>query len=282
MNSSKTFIFFIITSVACVAVRYMQLVSAIDFETGFYYNHAGFLGGLLYIIFAAGFVGIVAFSFIDKRKKHQFFVKKMSLIDETETVIISFMFILMGVVLIFGFVSIFGGRPAAIEVINGLIGITGFLAVGLLLYIRKRITALSGYLLLLPCIYYTVRAISVFMEHLVITRMSEYLIILLSDILLVFFFLGLGRIFSRNEGRFTRVRTAVCGFSAAALIFSETIAKIIYWLTSSGAMRDYLSADGTKFIMPDMQTSAEGIIVITLLIIMLKTPYKKSDGNNAA
>lgn len=276
-TASKTFAFFIPITVICTVIRYLQLVSGIDYNTGFYYNHIGILGSLFYIVLGAGGLGLIIFSVWDKNSRNNFYVKRISKIDENETLIIAVMFLITGAVSVYTLVMQVINNENGVNIIISLIGAAGFLSEGLLLCRKKRVTHSAGYLLLILAVYFAAQVITGFMEHLVITRMSEYLVLLMIGICLVFFFLSLGRVFSRNEGNGARLRTSVFGFSACAMIFSETASKLVFWITSSDTMRNYLMSDGVKFVMPDMVVVAEGILVFALLFVMLKTPFKKND-----
>ncbi len=271
---SKTLLVFIPITILCTVVRYVQLATVIDFNTGFYDTSSGFLSSLLYILLGLGFVLLVLAALFDRKSKSEFYIKKLGQVSEPDVKILGLMFLIAAAA---GIYTIFTGGLKLPQMLALVISVIAYALIGWVLFMKRRISAVSGYLMLLLGISNTIKLVMIFMDNLVITRMSEHLILLLTYVLMALFYFAYGRVFSRNDGRFGRAKAEVLGYSALGLIFCETVSKIIFWLTSSDTMREYLASEGTVFIKPDMLAAAEGIVIFTLLYVLFKHPEGSKD-----
>ena len=266
MKKKRTFLI-IFSAVACVAsviARYAQFNAAIDFDTGFFYYDAVFLKYLYYIILGASIAGVFFLAVTEKKRKTRFFTKKMGHFDETDVALCGIMFLLAAFsVLYTAYVAGFGSVGAA-GIMTGLLGAAAYGFSGAVLLIRKRVLPAVGLSFLGLSVYYVIRLIHFFLENYIILHMSEYLIRLVTTTLLALFYLSAGRMLLRAENRTTRFKACVFGFSAAILILSETVAKLIYWFGSPSIARQTLSS--SKFLLPNTQTAAEAIALITFLL----------------
>lgn len=263
-------------TVVCTVLRLLQLSSVIDYETGFFHTYSGSLSWILYAFLGAAGAAFVLLSVLDRRRKCFFYTKRMGQIDGTETLLCGVMYLLAAVFVLIDLAGQIGGGAGIHVVLSCCVGAGGYLLAGASLVKNKRITASAGFSFLMLGFYYTMMSVVNFMSHNVITQISDYLLRLLTDICLVLFFLFAGRIFSRNETKTTRIRVSVFGLGALLLILTETLSKLIYWITISEAQRGYLSQPDVVFLMPDAQFVAKGIAVLVTMIVLVKLPYKKN------
>ena len=226
-NSKLALFFFVAMTAVSTVIRYFQSVLSIDAETGFYYEDSGFLGVLLYIVLGVTAVGLVLLAFLDRKKGSAAFTKKAELFTSKQNSISGVLFLIAGCGCFYSVISMFGGGLDPMSLIGSVIASAAFLRVGFIMLGNKTLKPACGYILLVLTVYYTVRSASLFMSTLIITRISESLIELLVYVSLVLFLLNLGRIYSRNETKLTRVKTIALGFICSSMCLSMSIARLI-------------------------------------------------------
>ncbi|MCL1823100.1 MAG: hypothetical protein FWG44_02755 [Oscillospiraceae bacterium] len=283
MKKKSTFLatFFIAACTAAIIVRYMQFVSGIiDFNTGFFFPHAGTIKHVYYITLFTAFIGFLVLAIIEKKRKTFFFRKKLGQFDDSDVALTGIMLMLAGFSIIFSafrenISSLNAGGFAAV-----VLGTFAYSFAGGVLLFKKRAFPSVGVAMLGLSAYYVIRLVMLFLENYIILNMSEYLIKLLIVLSLALFYLSAGRMFLRAESKTTRIKACVFGFTAALLSVSETTAKVIFWFGAPAVTREHAA----KFIMPDMVSVAETIALLILLIcIARRKPERvKSDNDSDA
>lgn len=264
-NSKTALIFFIPMTVLCTIIRYFQLIVSIDHTTGFYYEDAGFLGIALYIALAVTAVGVLLFSLFDKKKNSSVFTKTVTQFTSAQTGIAGVLFLIAGCSCFYGVITMFSSGIEAMSFIGALAASICFVVIGFMLLGNKTIKPATGYIMLVLTIYYTVRAASLFMATLIITRISESLIELLVYVVFVLFLLSLGRIYSGNEAKSTRIKAILFGFSSGAMSLSMCVAKFAAILTAPAEISAQLT-------FPSLEYFAIGILSTGAIIMLFAKP----------
>lgn len=217
-NSKILLIFTAVTAAVSVLFRVFQLLVAVDYsEMGFFSPDAGFLASQgLYIIFAAGAVALTAGAVLDKRKGSSSFSVMPQAFDPKQTAVMGGAFLIGACLRLYDLVFNFGGF--SVDFFGEVIIFAVFTAIGFILLAHKALKPATGYLQLVISISYTVKAASLFMQDTIIVRVSDELILLLSYVASVLFFLALGRFISSNESKSSRFKLIV--FAGASTILS--------------------------------------------------------------
>lgn len=277
-KSRSVLIEFTIIACACAIIaRYMQLIrGAINFDTGFFDYTSGFLRHIHYIVLALAFGGLIAIAVVEKKKRTTFFTKRLGHLDQSDTFMCGIMMLLAAFALFF---TAFQGR-AEVETSDAVIAVFGsgaYTAAGLILLIKKRALPSVGICFLFLAMYYVIDLVRTFLGNYVLLNMSEHLVRLIFTTFLALFFVTAGRMFLRAESKSTRVKTCIFGFFSAIVVISEILSKMLFWFGSPVVARTELQT--TSFVPPDMQFSAEAIVLLTLLICFArrKSERVKSD-----
>ncbi|MBD5103926.1 MAG: hypothetical protein HDT47_03570 [Ruminococcaceae bacterium] len=225
--------------VIAVIFRVFQLLVTVDYnEMGFYSADAGFLStwGLYVFLVIAAAVFIAAAVKDNKSMNTAFLCNKDSLTPKQTAVLgISF---LVGACLKF-YVLVFNFKGIGLDFLGEGVIFLVFAAIGFVLLGSRKIKAGIGYLMLIISISYTLKAAALFMQDTIITRVSDELILLLSYVSAVFFFLSLGRFISTNEGKGTRHKLLIFSAVSACLSSCASLAGCIAYLIDSEYMKDH-------------------------------------------
>jgi len=270
--------FTIIACAGAIIARYMQLIrGAIDFDTGFFYYTSGSLRHIHYIVLAIAFAGLVAIALVEKKRKTVFFSKRMGHLDRSDTFMCGLMLMLASFSVFFTMFQSGFSEAGTADTLIGVLGGTTYAVAGLILLVKKRALPSVGFCFLLLAVFYVINLVQAFLGHYVLLNMSEHLIRLVFTVFLALFFVTAGRMFLRAESKSTRVKTCIFGFFAIVIVVSEIMSKMIFWFGSPAVARTELRS--TNFLPPDMQFSAEAIVLLTLLICFTrrKSERVKSD-----
>ncbi|MCL2108899.1 MAG: hypothetical protein FWH20_06105 [Oscillospiraceae bacterium] len=276
MKNRPTFLIIYLLSAAAVSciVRYVQLIGdVIDFNTGFFYPHTGFMRYLHYIVLGVALAGIIVLAIIEKHRKTRFFTKKMGHFDDGDTAICGIMLLMTGFAVIYTAVMSGLGGIAPLQLVAVLLGVAGYGFAGVVLLRYRRVYPSVGMVFLLLSGFYVLRMMELFLSNYIILSMSEHLIRLVQMALFALFYLSAGRIFLRAEMKSTRVKACIFGFFTAVVSVSEITAKMIFWLGSMPVRRP---AAESRFIAPDMLMAAETVALLTILICMTRYKTKKA------
>lgn len=274
----------IVTILALTVTRYIQFAVAVDFETGFFNPASGFIAPLYYIVLGLGFAALLISSSLDRKARQALFYKKPAQLDESACLLFGLLFIVaaVGTILTGSSTGHTGaGREALINLLVKILGVLGFAAAGIVLCRQRRAGTAAGVLMLIPAAYCTLKAMRIFLEYFILLQLSDHLIRMIAYLLMALFFLAAGRILLQTDARRTRQRFLICGGLAGGLIVSEVVSKLVYWFSSSEAMRDYL-ASGAAYMLPDAEFFAAGILVVAMTWIFAKTPDNADNIDNIA
>lgn len=225
--------------VIAVIFRVFQLLVTVDYnEMGFYSADAGFLatwGFYVFLVLAAA--AFVAAAFMDNKNMNTAFICDKNALTPKQTALLGIGFLigacLKFYVLVFNFKGIgpdFLGEGAIFLV---------FAAIGFVLLGSRKIKSGIGYLMLIISVSYTLKAAALFMQDTIITRVSDELVLLLSYVSAVFFFLSLGRFISSNEGKGTRHKLLIFSAVSACLSSCASLAGCIAYLIDSEYMKNH-------------------------------------------
>lgn len=225
--------------VIAVIFRVFQLLVTVDYnEMGFYSADAGFLAtwGLYVFLVIAAAVFIAAAMKDNKNMNTAFLCNKDSLTPmQTSVLGVGF---LVGACLKF-YVLVFNFKGIGLDFLGEGVIFLVFAAIGFVLLGSRKVKAGIGYLMLIISISYTLKAAALFMQDTIITRISDELILLLSYVSAVFFFLSLGRFISSNEGKGTRHKLLIFSAVSACLSSCASLAGCIAYLIDSEYMKDH-------------------------------------------
>lgn len=225
LKTKKAFLAFIVLAVVAVVFRVWQLVIAIDYDTGFFYSDAGFWGVSLYIVLVVGIVAFLALPIIDRKAKSPAFEKTALDFSPRSTLVIGFAFLAAALISAYNLVISFGVFDLTF-IANAAVCVSYF-AISFIALSHKNIKAATGYICLVVAIAFTAKAAAMFMADTIIARESDQLLIMLSHILAVFFFLAFGRFLSANEAKNSRLRTVFSMLLLALVSVSAVIPKLI-------------------------------------------------------
>ena len=225
----------VLTALAPLAVlalvcRIWQLVTCIDFETGFFAEDSGFWGLSLYILLGMTAVIVALLCFADKKLGSDAFRKNAPELSSKQTAALGAAFLVWGCAICYDIVNEFSGKIGVSDLVSALMCLT-VIAIAFILLSSRTVRPLSGYIMLVPAVGYTVKAAALFISDTVVVRESEKLLALLSYLAAVLFFLSLGRFLSNNETKLSRVKLVF--FSSAAFllnvagVFSSLSAKLV-------------------------------------------------------
>lgn len=226
--------------VIAVIFRAFQLIVTVDYnEMGFFSTDAGFLSTygfyLLLLIFGALFIAAV---FIDNKNMNTAFLSDKNALTSKHTAVFGISFLIAACLKFY--MVVFSFKGFGIDFIGESIIFLVFAVIGFILLGSRKVRPSVGYLMLLISISYTLKAAALFMGDTVITRVSDELILLLSYVSAVFFFLSLGRYFSANESKGTRHKLLVFAAVSACLSACASLAGYIALLVDGEYMKEHM------------------------------------------
>ncbi|MDE7280252.1 MAG: hypothetical protein K2N36_00740 [Ruminiclostridium sp.] len=249
----------ILVSAAALILRVFQLLVVVDYsEMGFFSTEAGFFPCYgLYILYALAAVILIVGAVVDKKKEHEAFLFKASHLSSGQISALGFSFVAAAALklidLVFGF-------DFSLDYVGEAVIFIMFAIIGFILLSKKTVRVSAGYLQLLISISFTVKSAVLFMQDTIIVRVSDELILLMSYVMSVLFFLALGRFLSGNESKHSRGKLLVCGGMAAVMSLCASLAGYIAMLVDSKYM------EGKMAMHPISQL---GVSVIALAVIII-------------
>jgi hypothetical protein len=258
MRNTNLFIFCTLMTAACTILRTMQYLLGFIDESGLYVFGKTAENAMPFWLLGVTLIGSIIISLTENRKITPVFRRTVSNTRRREIMFCGIVFILSGLVFIIG--------AAKTSDIAYMLCSAGFLGSGLAIFLQKRIVPLAGFLMFFPGIGYAVSAISTFSEDYVITKTPLQLTLFLSNLICAVFFLLLGKVLSRNDNKWTRIRLASFGAAAVAAILSETLSGVFLYLYSD-------SSTGKIFtLLPNIQLTFTAISIITVLAVLSLKP----------
>lgn len=250
----------IVLSLIAVVFRTFQLLVTVDYtEMGFFNPDAGFFPCYgLYILFVLAAIILTVGAILDKKKNHEAFLCKAKALSPKQTGALGFSFVAAAALKLYDLVSDF---KLSLDYAGEVIIFAVFAIIGFMLLSKKTVPPSAGYLQLLISISFTVKSAVLFMQNTIIVRVSDELILLLSYIVSVLFFLALGRFLSDNETKHSRGKLFVCGGMAAVLSLCASLSGYIALIADN----KYMSG---KMTMHPLSQLGISVIAFTILIIL--------------
>lgn len=258
----------VVTAVAAATIfRVFQLLFTVDYgEMGFYSAQAGFLPTygfyLLLLILAAIFTAAV---FIDSKKVNTAYKSDKNALTAKQTAALGIAFIIAACLN-------FRLDGLGMDFIAEVVLFIALAAIGFVILGNKKIKPLVGYLTLPVAVSYTLKSASLFMGDTIITRVSDELLLLLTYVSAVFFFLSLGRYFTDNESAGTRKKLMISASACACLSACTSLAGYIAFFIN----REYMS--GRMEFHP---VSEIGLLILAVTVVFAlygkKSEFKETD-----
>ncbi len=265
----------IIACFAALILRTGQLLTVVDYGTmGFFAEGTPFLaaGGiyLFFGIFALLFIGGI---FLDKKCGADGYTCKAENISPKYTMLMGIAF---GVGFVVQFVQVFAGfEKFTLGILGEMVIMAAYLATSFIFLANKGIKRSVGYVQLIISVSFTVKAASLFMQDTIIVRVSDELILLLSYVASVMFFLAIGRFITDNENKRTREKLLFFGGAAAVLAVAASVAGGLAFLIDP----QYMGENMANHPISEISTAFIAISVILALYGKKKEPDEKLEEN---
>lgn len=219
--------------VLCFAVRLFQIVLGTDMTTGFLYHDNGFLLDWGYYALAAlAFVLAIVFAVYDG-KKGTFQTASISDITDIRAAVLGFGMLIIGLCSVYdGFLEKNAISPLNLVIFVDFVFGAAMVVIAFATLYMKEFKPWLGFSYAVAGVYFTLRAVAVFLERMVIATVPEYMIECITVICGAVFFMLLSKLLSGNEKKLTRI--SLCGFGVvtAVLSLSSSFATITAWLTA--------------------------------------------------
>lgn len=245
--------------------RAFQILVVVDYyEMGFFSASAGFLPtGGLYLLLAVAVIALIAGAIIDKKLGCTAYTRPAASLTSKQTAILGVSFLIGACLRFYELVFRFNGFGLSFigeAVIFVLLTAIGFIILG-----SRSLKPVVGYLHIIICISCTLKAAALFMQDTIIIRVSDELLLLLSYVGSVLFFLALGRFIAGNESKLTRHKLLIFGGCTAVLALCASLAGYIALAVDSDYMADHMS-------MHPLSETGTAVIAVAVIIIL----YSKS------
>lgn len=270
-NSKTAFISSVIIAFISAVFRTFQLLVAVDYgEMGFFSTNAGFFASNgLYILFAIGAAALAAAAIFDKKRECTAFTHGADTLTPKQTMALGIVFLAGACLRLYDI--IFNFKGISLGFFGEAIIFAVLAAIGFMILSKAKLKPSTGYLMLVIAVSYTLKAADLFMGDTVIVRVSDELILLLSYVASVLFFLALGRFVSANESKYTRFKLIIFGGMAAVLSVCASLSGYIALIIDSGYMKPHMSAH------PVSQIGTAAIAFTALAVIY----GKKNESNDS-
>lgn len=228
--------------VICFAVRVYQIVGCTDMTSGFLHHDSGFFGlwgyYLLLIVAAVGLAVCAVFEEKGSADK-----PNANDIVDARAAVIGFGMLLTGVCAVYnGVLELDAFTPMAFAAgADFLLGAIMTASAFITLY-KKEFKPALGFSYCTGAIYFMLRGVFVFLEHMAITTVPEYLVECLSDIMLSLFFMLLAKYLSANGKKHTRASVVCVGSLAGVLTLSEGLGIIVAKLVAPAEIAERITS----------------------------------------
>lgn len=250
----------VVVAVIALIFRVFQILVVVDYsEMGFFDAAAGFLpAGGLYLILCVGAVLFIIGAVIDKKSGNDAFTRTVLSLTPKQTAVLGLTFLVGACLRLYSLIFSFKGF--VLSFVGEALMFVLFTAIGFIILGSRRLKPVVGYLHMVICVSCTLNAASLFMQDTIIIRVSDELLLLLSYVGSVLFFLALGRFIAGMESKLTRFKLLIIGALTAVLSLCASLAGYIALAVDS----DYV---GPHMAMHPL--SETGTAVIALAVIMI-------------
>lgn len=249
----------VLTAVA-VIFRTFQLLVAVDYsEMGFFASDAGFLPTQgFYILLAAAAVIFIVFAALDRKSKSTAYAVNKDMLTPKQTAVLGIGFLIGACLKLY--MLIFNFKGMGLDFFGEAAIFLVFAIIGFMLLGSKKVKTATGFLMLIISISYTLKSAALFMHDTIITRVSGELILLLSYVSAVFFFLSVGRFLSGNEGKGSRYKLLIFAAFSAVLSACASLSGYIAYAIDSEYMKEHMSVHPVSEI---------GVAVLALIVMFV-------------
>lgn len=251
----------IVATLLAVIYRVFQLLIVVDYnEMGFYDLNAGYLTCYgIYILFGLAAIIMIVGAFAGKKKEIGAFVYDARALTPKQTAALGISFLAASALKFYDLA--FSFTEISLDFLGEAIIFAVFAFMGFMLLSKRTVRPSVGYMQILICISFTLKAAFLFMQDTIITRVSDELILLLSYIASVLFFLALGRFLSGNEAKRTRGKLLVCGCITAMFSACASLSGYIALMVDSKYMSEHMA-------MHPLSQLGATVIALTVLIAL--------------
>lgn len=229
-------------ALVAAAFRSFQLLVTVDYsEMGFFSTDAGFFAsnGFYVLLIAAAAVLIIG-AILDRKKDSAAFTRSADTLTPKHTMALGIVFLVGACLRLYDIIFNFNGL--SVGFFGEALIFAVFAAIGFMNLSRVKLKPSTGYFMLVIAVSYTLKAADLFMGDTVIIRVSDELILLLSYVASVLFFLALGRFISANEAKNTRLKLVIFGGAAAILSVCASLSGYIALIIDSAYMKSHMGA----------------------------------------
>ena len=274
----------LVAAVIALILRVFQILVVVDYsEMGFYDASAGFLaaGGLYLLLFIAA-VMFIAAAIIDKRSGNEAYTRPAVSLTPKQTAQLGMAYLVGACLRLYRLVFSFDGF--GLSFVGEALIFVLFTAIGFIILGSRKLKPFVGYLHIVICISCTMNAASLFMQDTIIIRVSDELLLLLSYVASVLFFLALGRFIAGMESRLTRYKLLIFGSITVMLSLCSSVAGYIALAIDS----DYVSPHMAMHPLSETGTAVIAIVAISTLyskkslpVLVEEVPesYENDEGN---
>lgn len=223
--------------VLCLFVRFVQLLTGIDLDTGFFLRGKGFLPFALYLMLALAGLALIAILLLDRRKATKNFDNPRK-IEGRGAVLTGFAFLVAACAVFFDLLKGFN-KPVR----NGflifimIIGIAAMLFVGYATLSKREFTKGIGFGSSVVIIYVVLKSAGLFLQYMAIASVSDYVLDISFVVFFVFFLSAAIRLVTGNVRRFISTEAFFFGFMAAILSFSRNLPELVLSLVGPSAIK---------------------------------------------
>lgn len=213
----------------CFAARFLQVAGGTDMNTGFLFDDNGFLVNFgFYGMLIITFIAVLLLSLLDKKRGAAYFTNEVTGFVDGKAVMLGFPLLIAGALAIYeGYSQTKSILPSGFLIFVDLVmGVAMAILAFIILY-KKEVKPALGFCLVLPALYYTLRGIAVFLKHMAVTTIPEYLIEGMGVIGFAIFFMQLAKYLTGNATKTTRPLLSAVGITTAVMTLSNALAVII-------------------------------------------------------
>ena len=251
------------SALICATVRFFQIMTLTDFETGFFFRGSELGGALGYVLLGVCSAFLILLAFLGRKRGNSAYFVSSDGMGSNAT---------RGL----GAAEMIGGLMIGFKVTQGLdvfsiiceaVIAAVFIISGATLLGRIKPPKYTGHIKLIAALVLFFRAATVFNDDFLIRQHAEHLIVLFSLLLFSAFTAANGRFYARVETKNSRVGE----ISLAAITFLFSATHVISDLFSMA----FGGAGASAFVSVDLEVAAAAVISAAFLIVIFFTEKKK-------
>ena len=228
-KKSKIALFsFIPMVIFCIGIRTIQYANAVDLNTGFFKNNAGFFKYVLAILLGLAFVLFLSLSLLDKGRGSKAFSIKGEQVSQPLLKAFAFSLIVSAAMIVIKIPEVISeGRKHYLLLFAMLVGVV-FLAIsGFYIVAKRKFDRFTALFFAGVSVYIVIRSGMLFLSRMVVASNPQYVLEILSRLSLVFFIYSFARVMIGAEKKFTRITAIVMGLFSSLIIFTTEIGSFI-------------------------------------------------------